>query len=353
MNSKSKIRNLLGLTAALLGLCAAPAHAAPEFGLSLRNDGDERQRININATGGNFTIGFDGEFAEVAHDASPGTIEEALNELSTIGGVGGSVAVQRSGSGTTIRVEFDGGALAHTDVPEMTVGDGTPSLEGNVVIVTEDDGGVARGDERVDYEVQVGNVAPVVPPTEGSRLFCDGVPQGPFHLWINAVSWEFQWVRDGVPLTSGEDIAHGSQTDTYEVQAADEGSTLQCLVTGSNEAGSGAFTVASQFPTVIEPVPERSGRQIDLHRPHRRLERLRRGFADHVDVRLAARWRDGSGRGDRGDGPRNRKRIRTDRWRRGSAGGARGLPVSRHRDQRSGWRGRGRVEPRQLQHAGA
>jgi hypothetical protein len=122
---------------------------------------------------------------------------------------------------------------------------------------------VSRSDERVDYTLAVANVAPAIAtaPEVGSKLFCDGAepPLGTKN-WSgsgagNVYSFSFQWARDGVALESGEDIAAGAQTPTYTLRAADEGAGLQCLVTGANQTGTGAFTVASQPVFVLGPAP--------------------------------------------------------------------------------------------------
>jgi hypothetical protein len=115
---------------------------------------------------------------------------------------------------------------------------------------------VSRSDERVDYTVRVKNTAPTAAEA-GESLACIGTP--PDRTWqgepANLYSFSYQWVRNGVALESAEDLVHGSQSKTYTVQAADEGKALQCLVKGTNQAGSGSFVAASQPATLVSPVP--------------------------------------------------------------------------------------------------
>jgi hypothetical protein len=90
---------------------------------------------------------------------------------------------------------------------------------------------VPANQEQVSYRARVTNSASASP-TVGSDLTCDR------SSWLNegTIPYEFgyQWLRDGEPLQSPEDIANGSQTDTYTVQAADASQLLQCKVTAAN-----------------------------------------------------------------------------------------------------------------------
>jgi len=116
--------------------------------------------------------------------------------------------------------------------------------------------------EQVTYRVAVKNNANAVP-APGDELECK---RG---SWNNegtiAYAFSYQWVRDGVRLTSVEDLAHGSQTATYTIQAADGGKALQCVVTGenpntenSNDSTTGhrtASSIYSQPARVVAPAP--------------------------------------------------------------------------------------------------
>jgi hypothetical protein len=121
------------------------------------------------------------------------------------------------------------------------------------VELTRDAAAVSHSDERLDYTVKVTNTAPLSAAV-GDQLFCAGTP--PDATWFNASNFEFQWVANGVELDSVEDIAHGSQTQTYTVQAGDEGKGLQCVIVGSGTTATpvtAAAATVTQPPILVEP----------------------------------------------------------------------------------------------------
>jgi hypothetical protein len=85
---------------------------------------DEVQTITIQATGGNYKLGFKGEeTGEIEWNATAGEIETALNGLTAINAGGGSVSVaggpgDETGS-TPYEVTFDGVPLASTNVAQL------------------------------------------------------------------------------------------------------------------------------------------------------------------------------------------------------------------------------------------
>jgi len=99
---------------------------------------DEVQTVTVTATGGTFTLEYDGQTTSaLAYNASAATVATALKALSNIGD--NDVSVTKSG--TTYTVAFIG-ALADTNVPAL-IADGT-SLTGDgagVVVATATAGG--------------------------------------------------------------------------------------------------------------------------------------------------------------------------------------------------------------------
>ncbi|MBM4070658.1 MAG: hypothetical protein FJ271_17140 [Planctomycetes bacterium] len=88
---------------------------------------NEVQTITVTGINGTFNVEFNGQTATgIAYNAIASVLETALNNLSTIGGVGGSVTVTKSG--TTYTITF-GGTLAGTAVPKLDASrvGGTPS----------------------------------------------------------------------------------------------------------------------------------------------------------------------------------------------------------------------------------
>ncbi len=130
---------------------------------------------------------------------------------------------------------------------------------------------VYHSDERVDFTVKVENEAAVLgAPSEGDQLSCATINRSSdwnFDSFIN-YSFEFEWVRDGTVvaawapparvLGANADIKKGEITtylSTYTVQAADAEHAIQCLVKGTNGAGTGSFVTASQPVVVVNPQP--------------------------------------------------------------------------------------------------
>ncbi len=92
------------------------------------------QQLKVAATAGTFNLSFEGQVtADLPFDASSAEVEAALNGLSTIGGVGGSVSVSGgSGSetGTSPYAIAFGGTLASLPVGEIAAADGATPLSG-------------------------------------------------------------------------------------------------------------------------------------------------------------------------------------------------------------------------------
>jgi hypothetical protein len=104
---------------------------------------DERQRVNVGATGGTFTLSFEGETtAPIPFNAIQGEVREALEALPAIGA--GNVVV----SGAAVHVEggtFQNVNFTHTlgeaDVPQMTAdGSGLTGTAPSVEILSESTG---------------------------------------------------------------------------------------------------------------------------------------------------------------------------------------------------------------------
>ncbi|MFO0805148.1 MAG: proprotein convertase P-domain-containing protein [Gemmataceae bacterium] len=99
----------------------------------------EVQTIAVIGTTGTFTISFNGATTgSLARTATALQIQNALNGLSTIGGVGGSVSVSAvvTGNNQTFTVTF-GGALANRDVPQMTTS-ATPVITDSSITIPVD-----------------------------------------------------------------------------------------------------------------------------------------------------------------------------------------------------------------------
>lgn len=99
-------------------------------------------------------------------------------------------------------------------------------------------GGSAQADSNAItgiVDVPTNTVAPSLSGTEasGSTLTCAN------GTWTGSPSFTYQWIRNTNTTIVGE------TSQTYVLQAADEGNTVKCTVTGTNAAGNASATSAS------------------------------------------------------------------------------------------------------------
>jgi hypothetical protein len=118
---------------------------------------DEVQRINIGATAGKFKLSFGGDTTpDLPFNASAGEVQAALRALPSIGSPNVNVSGGPGGGFSPYAVTF-GGALAATDVEQITVSDGTTPLSGGAVINVDRDpegsSGPQGGNETEDVTV--------------------------------------------------------------------------------------------------------------------------------------------------------------------------------------------------------
>jgi hypothetical protein len=195
-------------------LAPVPASAAPSLQIKLEDDANEIQWVQVGATAGDFRLSFGAggpgvsETADISVPATSAQIQNALNVLANISAGGGSVSVSGGNSGGTYTVAFDGGPLAHADVPLLSASDGTTPLSGEeagvkVLIQTLDQVGVNRGDEQIGYTATVANSG--VDPTSGEVRLEIGLPAG-LTTSIFAVSGEGWSCAASAP--SGGQSAH-------------------------------------------------------------------------------------------------------------------------------------------------
>jgi hypothetical protein len=123
---------------------------------------------------------------------------------------------------------------------------------------------VTHSDEHLAYEVKVTNNASVTPQM-GDGLRCLGTPAEKHH-WFGknpAPSFTYQWLRNGSPIVPSEEgpWPAAPAIPTHTIVPADEGQSIQCKVTGTNDldgAGSTYEPVSSSSvspPLWVEPVP--------------------------------------------------------------------------------------------------
>jgi len=111
---------------------------------------DAKQLVSFQAapTAGTWTLTFNGATTSpLAFDATAAQVEVALNGLSSIGGVGGSVTVTPAPGAYGFQITF-GGSLKKTDVALVSVATGglTPTTAPVVAVLARGNGGVYEGE---------------------------------------------------------------------------------------------------------------------------------------------------------------------------------------------------------------
>ena len=251
----------------LLFLAVGSADAAPSFGVHLtRPEANEIQQVAVNATGGKFVLEFGGggagvsETAEISATATAAEVQSALDAITSISAEGGAVSVTggpgNAGATSPYVVTFEWGPLAEADVPQLVAvsAPGAPLSGGaaTVSVSTAWSGGapVHRGDERVNYAINLRNTTAPAAVVTGEHLACNHESWGG-----SSPTFAYQWLRNGAPIA-------GQTSSTYTTVApADEGKLIQCQVTATNTVENaieppdyaGSTDVAAGF--VVNPQP--------------------------------------------------------------------------------------------------
>lgn len=302
----------------------------------------ETQTLTVAADSGTFTLEFDGDVtAPLAFNAPAATVQAALNGLSTVGGVGGSVTVSGGpgdASGSIPYAITFAGALANQNVPMInpdltklgaavgktlmcSVGggnfnnvqwlrDGTPipgatattyttvgADAGSVIqcqgfAINANAGATQVANPGIVVTPLPGTTAPVAPasidpPVVTGALDVGSDPGGLVILtcdpgsWAGSPSFGYQWYRNGVALSG-----NGADSSEYTVQAADlaAAAVFQCAVIGSN-AGGAAVKVSANVETEPGPFdPHAPTATATMSRLATSVEILRGGHLTEISV---------------------------------------------------------------------
>lgn len=230
------MRRCAAVIACFFLLVTGTASAAPSLDVTLGDDANEVQLVQVGAASGQFRLSFGAggpgisETGDLGVAATSAQVETALNGLANVSSAGGSVSVSGAIGTGIYAVGFDGGPLAHTDVPLLVAGDGTTSLGGRIgsriLVQTIDPAGVNRADEQVGYTATVTNTGPG--PTSGEVTLEVESPGRP-ETWILAASGD-GWGCTGSPSSPfqaaravckrSDPLAGGSSYPPVEVSAA-------------------------------------------------------------------------------------------------------------------------------------
>ncbi len=180
----------------------------------------ERQTIKPPALG-TYTLTFNGSTTgPLAADAAASAIQTALNGLSTVSAGGGSVTVTAGTTVGTFDVVFDGGPLAGTDLPLMTI---TPSIPVPASVSLPQSGTIAI------YPFNVGGAQ-----TDGTYSVTITLPGG--------------------IVTSGDAISGNNQSLSFPYNCGSAGfgqTTVTC--TRSLPVKSGASATSVMVPVAVSP----------------------------------------------------------------------------------------------------
>ncbi len=277
---------------------------------------NEIQPLVVKATSGTYTLTFSGQTtAPIPFNAPPsgaGSVEAALNALSTIGGVGGSVNVTGGpgdATGSTPYVITFGSALSNTNVAQISANgfglgvaagttltcsssttatttnfqwlrNGAPivgATASTYTTATPADAGASiqcqvsklnanAGSTQVSTPQIIASPVPAtVPPGAPESVSSPEIKSGTLTVagaggavlkcnpgsWTGSPTFAYQWYRNGAPLSG-----NGANTQEYIVQTADlaTAAVFQCAVTGTNAGGSAA-KVSQNRATTAAPSP--------------------------------------------------------------------------------------------------
>ena len=203
-NGNNRVQQLTAAGAFVRAFGANVVRTGPDNNTAV----NEVQSATIKADSGTFKLrfAFGGSTqttAPIKYNAVSAEVESALQALSNVGAIGGTIVVTGGPGNATGSNPYTltfGGALGGTDLQQITV-DGT---------------GLG------------------IP--QGTVLTCAGGPTG----GTGATTVAYQWLSGGTPASGP-----GATTSTYTTVAADSGKVLQCQVIATHTAGS-AKTAAIQ-----------------------------------------------------------------------------------------------------------
>lgn len=178
----------------------------------------EAQTLTVNGTTGIFRLSFNGQ-TTIGISANSGTlsndIQNALNALSTIGGVGGSVSVLQGIPGpNSFRITF-GGNLAFLNVPQITATIVSGTVTASVTTFQEGPGDtVVNNGATLELDLGPGNHTFL-----GETLTLNGNGVGGVGA-LNNVSGDNAWTVEPIVLATSAAIgvAGGSLTVSSDVQ---------------------------------------------------------------------------------------------------------------------------------------
>jgi hypothetical protein len=239
---------------------------------------DERQRVVVDATGGTFTLTFDGATTDpLAFNASSSTVRTALRGLPTIGGVN----VDVSGSATSGSTLTFVGALGGTDVVQVTAD--ASGLTGGSSTVTIDTLENGVGGSGADFEICTAAAqcsAGIATGGNAADNLRNGAMNGPQGVAVNQTTGDV-YVRDVGNRRVNQYDADGNflRSWGFAVDATVAGTGFEICpaanrcAQGSSGSGDGQFGSSSQASTGID-IQSLTGDVFVVDPGNRRIQRF-------------------------------------------------------------------------------
>jgi hypothetical protein len=228
----------------------------------------EVQTLSVKAEGGTYTLTFGAQTTTpIAFDAAPGTIEAALNALSSIGGVGASVTVAGGPTAEAPEAPYSiafGGSKANTDVALITAnGAGLTGPTDHVALVSEN---IPGGQGTTTLVLRAQNIGGFT--SNGTITYKAKLSPG---LSTTAVAQDADALFGGWACTAAIGITEFTCTTSEVVGPSGSPNAIKVPITAapgtqSGEveveiSGAGATAVKAKMPLEISATPAKPGIQ--------------------------------------------------------------------------------------------
>ena len=256
---------LLALPALLLTflvLTAAPALAAPEWGIEMTHANAYGQQGGVDPYTGSGTT-FDRESGFNAY-----TITVKNTGTASAGGQGAGDPLSCEGgpsSGASLAYQWlrNGAVIAGATDSSYKIQPADEGMALQCEVTASSAEGAAVAVSRSSLVAPIPSTLPPAGGGAGTKASSYPARVGETDIcrtfnWTGSTSYEFQWLRNGVPIAGANSGQVSSTEFTHTLTAADAGEAIQCEVTATNAGGSAAAVSAGGVSAAAVAAPPAS-----------------------------------------------------------------------------------------------